>query len=162
MRKRGRETSMSSEIHQSVASCTLPTGYPLCNSGMCPDWELIWWPFGLQANTESTEPHQPKLFFLFIDVRQREKETSLCCSTHLCIRWLLLACAWPEIKPVTVTYRDNTLTKWATWPGQVLYFVEYSSVGLSDVFSTLDLDYTFFGSNTKSRTSYPEANDIYL
>ena len=27
--------------------------------GMCPDWETNRWPFGLQASTQSTEPHQP-------------------------------------------------------------------------------------------------------
>ena len=26
---------------------------------MCPDWELNRWPVGLQAGTQSTEPHQP-------------------------------------------------------------------------------------------------------
>ena len=26
---------------------------------MLPDWELNWWPFGLQAGTQSTRPHQP-------------------------------------------------------------------------------------------------------
>ena len=29
------------------------------NSGMCPDWELNWWQFGLQSGTQSTEPQQP-------------------------------------------------------------------------------------------------------
>ena len=29
------------------------------NPGTCPDWELNLWPFGSQASTESTEPHQP-------------------------------------------------------------------------------------------------------
>ena len=29
------------------------------NSGMCPDWESNRWPFGYQASTQSTEPHQP-------------------------------------------------------------------------------------------------------
>ena len=28
------------------------------NPGMCPDWELNWGPFGLQAGAQSTEPHQ--------------------------------------------------------------------------------------------------------
>ena len=32
-----------------------------CNPGMCPDWELNQWLFGLQASTQSTEPHQPGL-----------------------------------------------------------------------------------------------------
>ena len=29
------------------------------NPGMCPEWELNWWPFVLQAVIQSTEPHQP-------------------------------------------------------------------------------------------------------
>ena len=41
-----------------VASCEAPTGDLACNPGLCPDWELNWWPFGSQARTQSTEPHQ--------------------------------------------------------------------------------------------------------
>ena len=37
----------------------LPTGNLAHNPGMCPDWELNQQPFGLQAGTQSTEPHQP-------------------------------------------------------------------------------------------------------
>ena len=29
------------------------------NPGMCPDWKMNWRPFGSQAGTQSTEPHQP-------------------------------------------------------------------------------------------------------
>ena len=35
------------------------TGHLACNPGMCPDQELNWWPFGLKASTQPTEPHQP-------------------------------------------------------------------------------------------------------
>ena len=38
-----------------------PTGDLARNPGMCPDWESNWWPFGAQASTQSTEPHQPGL-----------------------------------------------------------------------------------------------------
>ena len=31
------------------------------NPGMCPDWELNQWPFGLEADAQSTEPYQPGL-----------------------------------------------------------------------------------------------------
>ena len=31
----------------------------------CADWESNWWPFGSQAGTRSTEPHQPGPIFLF-------------------------------------------------------------------------------------------------
>ena len=53
--KRGRETSMC------VASHTPLTGDLACNPGMCPDWESNCRPFGSQASTQSTEPHQPGL-----------------------------------------------------------------------------------------------------
>ena len=42
-----------------VASHALPTGDLACNPGMCSDWELNRQPFGSQAGTQSTEPHQP-------------------------------------------------------------------------------------------------------
>ena len=41
-----------------VASRAPPTGDLACNPGMCPDWESNPQPFGLQAGTQSTEPHQ--------------------------------------------------------------------------------------------------------
>ena len=31
------------------------------NPGMCPDWELNWWPFGSQSSVQYTEQHQPGL-----------------------------------------------------------------------------------------------------
>ena len=50
------------EKHQGVVACHVPpTGEPGCNPGMCPDWDSNQWPFGLQAGTQSTEPHQPGL-----------------------------------------------------------------------------------------------------
>ena len=36
-----------------------PTGDLAHNPGMCPDWESNQRPFGSQASTQSTEPHQP-------------------------------------------------------------------------------------------------------
>ena len=51
------------EKHQLAVSCGPPTGDLACNPGMCPDWESNHWPFGSQADTESTEPHQPRLDF---------------------------------------------------------------------------------------------------
>ena len=48
------------EKHQCVvASHAPPTGDLAHNPGVCPDQELNQWPFGSQASTESTEPHQP-------------------------------------------------------------------------------------------------------
>ena len=48
-----------------LASPAPPTGDLACNPGMCPDWKLNQGPFGSQAGTQSTEPHQPGLFFHF-------------------------------------------------------------------------------------------------
>ena len=36
-----------------------PTGDLAGNPGMCSDWESKWQLLGLQAGTQSTEPHQP-------------------------------------------------------------------------------------------------------
>ena len=57
-----REREREGEKHQGVvASHVPPTGDLAPNPGMCPDWELNWWLFGLQAGAQSTEPHQPGL-----------------------------------------------------------------------------------------------------
>ena len=47
------------EIHRLVASCTLPTGGSGPQPRHVPDKESNWQPFGLQASTHPTEPHQP-------------------------------------------------------------------------------------------------------
>ena len=48
------------EEHQCVlASHTPPNGVLARNPGMCPDWESDQQPFGSQAGSQSTEPHQP-------------------------------------------------------------------------------------------------------
>ena len=56
-RNRGRETS--------VCGCLSPASYWGLgqNTGMCPGWESNQQPFGLQASTRSTEPHQPRLSY---------------------------------------------------------------------------------------------------
>ena len=55
-----KEGEKEGEKHQCVvASHMPPTGDLAHNPGMCPDWESSWWPFGLQAGTQSTEPQQP-------------------------------------------------------------------------------------------------------
>ena len=43
-----------------------PTGDLAHNPGVCRDWESNWRPFGLQAGTPSTEPHQSGLEVLII------------------------------------------------------------------------------------------------
>ena len=70
---------------------------------MCPAWESNQQPFSSQAGTQSTEPHHPGLHFNFYLLNffkekgsgryregRGERETSICCSTYLCIHWLLL------------------------------------------------------------------------
>ena len=84
-----------------VASHVPPTGDLAHNPGTCLDWELNRH-FGLQAGTQSTEPHQPGLvvfsFFLFLkkiyfiylfidrgEGREKERERNINV-------WLPLAC----------------------------------------------------------------------
>ena len=58
-RERGREVERGEKLQRVVAS-PVPTTRDLArNPGMCPDWELNQRPFGLQAGTQSAEPHQP-------------------------------------------------------------------------------------------------------
>ena len=47
------------EIHGSVASCKPPTVGLAHNPGIFPDLQSNQWPFGSQASTLSTKPHQP-------------------------------------------------------------------------------------------------------
>ena len=56
-KERGRETSMCGCLSR------VPyRGHDLAhNPGVCPDWELNWRPFGLQAGAQSAESHQPGL-----------------------------------------------------------------------------------------------------
>ena len=60
------EGEREGEKHQWVAASLMPpTGDLACNPGMCPGWESNWQPFGSQAWAQSTELHQPGLYFIF-------------------------------------------------------------------------------------------------
>ena len=65
-RERERKKEREGEKHQCVvASPTPPTKDQACNPGMCPNWESKQRPFGSQAGTGATKPHQPGLPFCF-------------------------------------------------------------------------------------------------
>ena len=67
--ERGREGEREGEKHQCVvASHTHPTEDLAHNPGMCPDWEWNQQPFGSQAGTQSTDPHQPGLCVSFLKI----------------------------------------------------------------------------------------------
>ena len=58
--EREREGEREVERHQCVVTSPAPpTGDLTRNTGMCPDWDSNWQPFGSQTSTQSTEPHQP-------------------------------------------------------------------------------------------------------
>ena len=44
------------------------TGDLACNPGTCPDWELNWQSFRLQASAESRVPHQPGLISIYLNL----------------------------------------------------------------------------------------------
>ena len=73
-RKRNNQCLVASEAPHTH------TGDLACNPGMCPDWESNQQPFGLQAGTQSTEPHQPGLELILIKYQylpiEREEEES--------------------------------------------------------------------------------------
>ena len=64
-KERERENTDVPEIPLLVASHTPPTGDLARNQGMCPDWDPNRQPFGLQARTQSPEPHQPGQKYCF-------------------------------------------------------------------------------------------------
>ena len=64
-KERGREGEREGKKHKSGFASHVPlTGDLAHNPGMCPDWELNQWPFGLQASPHFTEPHQGSSEFL--------------------------------------------------------------------------------------------------
>ena len=68
-RERGKEGKRQREKHQHVVTSRAPpTGDLASNSGMCPDWESNLPPFGSQAGTQSTEPHQPRPRKIIYDI----------------------------------------------------------------------------------------------
>ena len=74
------------ELYWSVASCTSPTGDLAHNPGMCPDWESNQQPFGSQASTQSTEPHQRgqgEYFLISSHTEAARQSPSLCCASRL-------------------------------------------------------------------------------
>ena len=83
------------------ASSASPTGDPARDPGMCPDQKLNQRPFGSQAGAQSTEPHQPGLYFDFYRERVRrgrEREKRDVTEKHR----LVASRTHPnEIKPAT-------------------------------------------------------------
>ena len=51
-RREGRKRERSTKVW-------MPLMHPPLRTCMCPDWELNWRPFGSQAGTQHSEPHQP-------------------------------------------------------------------------------------------------------
>ena len=65
-KERGREEERERNIDvQEVVSPTPPIGDLAHNPDMCPDWESNQPPFSLQVSTQSPEPQQPGLIFIF-------------------------------------------------------------------------------------------------
>ena len=83
LREKGREGERVGEKHQCVVAFhTPPTGDPAYNPGMCPDWESNWQPFGSQASAQSTEPHQPGLFYFLCHIMREHSWFFLCSVSH--------------------------------------------------------------------------------
>ena len=56
------EGKREGEKHQCAVASHVPPARDLAsNSGIYPDWESNQQPFGLEASTQSTKPHQPGL-----------------------------------------------------------------------------------------------------
>ena len=67
-RERVWEGEREGEKHRRVVTSHAPhTGDLALNPGICPDWESNLQPFGPQAGTQSTEPHQPGQTSVFLN-----------------------------------------------------------------------------------------------
>ena len=57
---------------------------------------------------------------LFIDFRERERERKTSIAVPLIYAFIgcFLYVSWLGIEPATMAYGDNSLTNWATQPGQ--------------------------------------------
>ena len=71
-----------------VASHAPPPGDLASNPGMCPNWESNWRPFGLQAGTPSTEPHQLGLNTYFFN----SPFPHVTLARHLLLDWVEWLC----------------------------------------------------------------------
>ena len=74
-----------------MCGCLPCTHYwdPAHNPGMCPDWEPNWQLPGSQANTQSTEPHQPGLLMVSLKC----PVSSVQIKTAFSLRWSLFPIA---------------------------------------------------------------------
>ena len=59
--ERGREGEREENINVWLPLMYLLLGTWPTDQACALDWEPNWWPFGLPAGTQSTEPHQPGL-----------------------------------------------------------------------------------------------------
>ena len=94
----GREKEREKNINVWLLLVCHPlTGDLTRNPGMCPDWELNQRPFGLQAGSQSPEPHQPGLLH---DSFKRHKVNALSYCMHTKIPGILFLATWSsqEIK----------------------------------------------------------------
>ena len=86
-----------------IASHPPPTGDLARNPGMYPDWESNRGPFVLQANTQSTEPHQPGHLWLFCTVEMITAALSDSWDLKImgrAVQWVLWVIRWGTIEPI--------------------------------------------------------------
>ena len=74
-----------------------------CNPGMCPDWESNQRPLGLQAGTQSTEPHQPGQEKIFLNHLSSKK--------FVFLEWSRVSSLYIlEIRPLSEVSLANTFS----------------------------------------------------
>ena len=108
------------------------TGDVAHNRGMCPDWEANLEPSGSQACTQSTEPHQPGLFFEFFK-NLFVIETSSIKHLHLKVLCNLILALFP-IMPVFLSYSYIT----PLWTHIFLFFSHFLCLQIFDNVVSLD------------------------
>ena len=65
--------------------------------------------------------NKPHLKKKLIHLRERDRETLICCTNYLCIHWMLPVVVLTRDRTPNLRYGDGALTNWAAQPGPLIY-----------------------------------------
>ena len=79
--------------------------------------------FSTWISQRTISPKFCLIFHIDFGERERERGTSVCCSSYLWIHWLILTCALNEDQTCNLGILGRHTTNWATWPLDFLFLI---------------------------------------